>query len=261
MSSQSSLNNLQATDLFKQLATKAGFTPEQVDLALKADEFKEFENGYRRQSEYSQALDRAKALEPQAAKAAEWDEWWSKKGGKKVYETYQESQATLARYQERFGDLNPNSQADVREAAATTGMTIQQVQALLNDQGTRWSQMLADRDLVFADAATRGLKFSTEDLATMNRLQAEKGVTFSAAYETHMGPRVREMDQKARETEKEAYAAEKVRDALSRVGHNGLPPTADVPNFYDRPKAGVAEKSMNDQELLAMWNDSAPKAA
>jgi hypothetical protein len=78
-----------------------------------------------------------------------------------------------------------------------------------------------------------------------------------------MGPKVRELEQTKLTREKEEYAAEKVRDALSRIGHNGLPAdSAGVQTgFFERPANGMADKPKTEQELLAMWQDSAPKQA
>lgn len=257
------MTNDKALDLFKAMAKGAGLTDEQVNLALTQPQWKEIENRDNRHSEYSSALDKAKNLEPLAAKAKEWDEWWGKKGGSKLYEANQNHERELARYQERFGALDADSSVpDVRRAAAATGLTLEQVQALLNDQGAKFSQYQADRDLVFADAATRGVRITTDDVTAMNKLMADKGVTYAAAYQEHVGPRVREMEQQKQAKEKEDYAAEKVRDALTRAGVHNLPAAADsIPaNFFDRPKTGIAEKSLSDQELLSMWNDSSPGA-
>lgn len=260
------MTNDKATDLFKAMATKAGFTPDQVTLALSQPEWKEIENRDNRHSEYASALDRAKNLEPLANKAKEWDEWWTKKGGSKLYETQQTQAERLARYTERFGDLDPNaSQQQVQQAAQGAGLTMQQVQALLdaktNEMGVRMSSMTTDLGMIMVDAANRGIKLSTDDLAAMNKLMADKGVTYGAAYSEHLGPKVREMEEQRLDKEKKDYAAEQVRDALSRAGVHNLPSSSEIPaNFYDRPKAGVAEKSLSDQELLGMWNDAAPGA-
>lgn len=260
------MTNDKAADLFKQLAKEQGFTDEQVAKAMAAPQWKEIENRDNRHSEYSSALDKAKNFEAAAKKAGEWDDWWKNKGGGTVYQKYQEQQASLARYQERFGALDPNDPNAVRQGAEASGMTMQQVQAMLearlNEQGTRFSAMTADLGLVMTDAANRGIKLSPDDIQAMNKIMADKGVTYGAAYAEHLGPKVREMESQKLTKEKEDYAAEKVRDALSRVGHNGLPPVnSEVPSFFERPKAGIAEKSLSDQELLGMWNDAAPKRA
>lgn len=259
------LSNEAAQDLFKALAKKAGFTEAQVKLALEAEEWKEIQNRDNRHSEYSSALDKLKNLEPKAKKAEEWDEWWTKKGGAKLYETHQQQAQVLARYQERFGELDPNSTQDVRTAAAQTGLTLQQAQAMLEQErqkmGVQFSSMTNDAMAVLVDASNRGLKLSTEDIATMNKIMADKGVTYGAAYAEHFGPKVREMEQQRLAKEKEEYANEKVRDALTRAGVSSVPQEPGIQaNFFDRPAAGVAEKSLSDQELLSMWHDSAPGA-
>lgn len=247
------------------MAKKQGWTDEQVTLALQQPEWKEIENRDNRHSEYSSALDKAKNLEPLAAKAKEWDEWWGKKGGSKLYEENQRKEAALLRYQERFGALDPDSSTDIRHAATATGMTMQQVQEMLdaksNDMGVRFSQMTNELLAITVDAANRGVKLTGDDVVAMQNLMASKGVTYAAAYEQHVGPRVREMEQQRLEKEKKDYAAEQVRDALTRAGVHNLSLTSEVPaNFFDRPKTGIAEKSLSDQELLSMWNDSSPGA-
>lgn len=258
------MTNDKAADLLKALAKKAGFTDEQVTLALSQPEWKEIENRDNRHSEYSSALDKAKNLEPLAAKAKEWDEWWGKKGGSKLYEENQRKEQLLSRFTERFGALDPDDTTDVRHAAKVTGMTMQQVQEMLDTQknqiGLQFSQMTNELLAIQVDAANRGVKLTGDDVVAMNKLMAEKGVTYAAAYESHVGPRVREMEQQRLEKEKKDYAAEQVRDALTRAGVHNLPTASDsIPaNFFDRPKTGIAEKSLSDQELLSMWNDSSP---
>jgi hypothetical protein len=263
------MTNDKAVDLFKAMAKGAGLTDEQVNVALSQPQWKEIENRDNRHSEYSSALDKVRNLEPQAATAKRWQDWWEGKGeyagqgaGSKTYKAYIDQQTALARYQERFGALDADSsRTEVRDAAAATGMTMQQVQAMLDEQGKRFSAMSTEQMAILADAQTRGLKLTVEDVTAMNRIMAEKGVTYAGAYEQHVGPRVREMEQQKLTKEKEDYAAEKVRDALTRAGVHAVQGNQEVPpSFYDRPKTGVAEKSMSDQELLAMWNDSAPGA-
>jgi len=261
-----SLSNLQAAELFKQLAAKAGFSDDQVKLALNADEWKELQNRDNRHSEYSSALDRVKNLEPLATKATEWDKWW-KEGGSRLYQAEQEKSQALARYQERFGNLDPNDPADVRRGAAQTGMTMEQVQAMLaerdNQIGVRFSAMTNDLLAVTVDAQQRGIKLSGDDVLAMQKIMAEKGVGYGQAYELHAGPRVREMESQRLQKEKEDYANEKVQDALTRAGvHGGIPTTSDVPNnFFDRPTGGVADKPKTDQELMQMWNEAGKQVA
>ena len=255
------MTNDKAADLFKALAAKAGFSEDQVKLALDTAEYKELENRLPR-PEYSRAMDRVRDLEPLATKAKEWDEWWTKKGGSTLFE----KASQLSRYQERFGDLDPNNSTEVRQAANATGLTMEQVNALVeartNDIGVRFSQMTNELLAIQVDAANRGVKLTGDDVLAMNKLMQEKGVTYAGAYEMHVGPRVREMEQTRLSKEKEDYAAEKVRDALSRVGHNApLGSDPSVPNFFDRPQGGMADKPKSDQELLAMWNDAGQAVA
>lgn len=260
-----SLSNLQAKQLFEQLAAKAGFTQDQVKLALEAEEWKELQNRDNRHSEYSSALDKVKNLEPLAQKAKQWDEWWTEKGGSKLYETQQQQAQRLALYQERFGELDPQQQQQVQQAAAS-GMSMQQVTALidskLNEQGTRFSQYQAERDRVFVEASNLGIKLTADDLTAMNNLMSTRGVTYAQAAQEHLGPRVRELEDKKRKDEMEQYAQQKVQDELARRGVAAVPITSQTPsaNFFDRPKNGVAERTNSDQELLAMWAESAPGA-
>src|SRR6516164_6393684 len=95
------MTNDKAADLFRAMAKDAGFTDEQVAKAMAAPQWKEIENRDNRHSEYSSALDKVKNLEPQAAKAKEWDTWWKEKGGSKLYEQSKE----LGLYKERYGAL------------------------------------------------------------------------------------------------------------------------------------------------------------
>ncbi len=262
------MTNDKAADLFKALAKKQGFTDEQVTLALQQPEWKEIENRDNRHSEYSSALDKAKNLEPLAVKAKEWDTWWRDKGGSELYETHQEQAQRLARYQERFGDIDPSNPSDVRAAATVTGLTLQQAQAMidqkLQEQGVRFSQMSNELLAVTVDAQQRGIKLTGDDVLAMNKIMAEKGVTYAGAYEQHLGPKVREMEQQRLENEKKSYAEQQLRDFKTRIGYTenqygkGGTDGSPVASFFDRPKTGVAEKSMSDQELLSMWNDSAP---
>lgn len=261
------MTNDKAADLFKAMATKAGFTPEQVNLALAAPEWKEIENRDNRHSEYSSALDKAKNLETKLQAAEPFRQWWQEKGGAQWYQNSNEQAQELARFKERYGDLDPNNPSDVRQAATASGLTLAQAKAMLDEQrtqlGVQFTAMTTDALAVMTDAQQRGIKLTTDDIGAMNRIMAEKGVTYGQAYETHLGPRVREMEQTKLTREKEEYAAEKVRDALSRVGHNGLPAdSAGVQTgFFDRPANGMADKPRSDQELMAMWADAAPGKA
>ena len=122
------MTNDKAVDLFKAMAKGAGLTDEQVNVALSQPQWKEIENRDNRHSEYSSALDRVRNLEPQAATAKRWQDWWEGKGeyagqgaGSKTYKAYIDQQTALARYQERFGALDADAtRTEVRDAAAAT---------------------------------------------------------------------------------------------------------------------------------------------
>lgn len=261
------MTNDKAADLFKAMAQTAGFTDEQVAKAMAAPQWKEIENRDNRHSEYASALDKAKNLEPLAAKAKEWDKWWTEKGGSTLYTTQQEQATQLALYQERFGNLNPNDPQQVRQVAAGAGITMQQAQEMLksalNEQGVRFSQMSNELLAVTVDAQNRGIKLTTEDIGAMNKLMADKGVTYAGAYQEHLGPRVREMEEQKRKKELEDYATQKVQDELTRRGISGVQPgSSEVPaSFFERPATGMADKPKSDQELMAMWNDAGHQVA
>jgi hypothetical protein len=259
------MTNDKAADLFRAMAKDAGFTDEQVAKAMAAPQWKEIENRDNRHSEYSSALDKVKNLEPQAAKAKEWDTWWKEKGGSTLYEQSKE----LGLYKERYGALtgDTNGGNGGGNTNVPAGVTMAQVQAMLKEQieaqGARFSTFQSDILTTNAELAAHGITPKAADIAEMNKLMAN-GATYSAAAVSHFGPRVREMEQQRIEKEKKDAVEQAVKDYASRSGaYSNVPPPGQTsqPSFMSRPDNGVAPAGKTDQELLALWNESAPGRA
>lgn len=247
-----------ATELFNEMAKKAGFTADQVTLALSQPEYKELENGFVRHDEYSSALDKAKNLQGQADKAKQWDDWY--KQNSPAITGLNEKAQLLAKYEERFGALD-GSAGDTRAAAATTGLTMADVTKITEQLSQNFSGLLKDGLRI---ASRHAAAFGEElDVDALEKIALEKRVPLTQAYEELVAPRVRERNEAKTKVEIEKQVSERVKDELSRRAMSpGTSGHSAPPVFIGQQPTGAdAPKPLGDQDLMSLWSDAGKTAA
>ncbi len=248
-----------ATELFQEMAKKAGFTAEQVTLALSQPEYKELENGFVRHDEYSSALDKARELQTAADKAKQWDDWYKQNGP--AIQTLNEKAERLARYEQQFGALDGTDPNANRQAAAATGLTMADVTKITEQMSQNFSGLLKDGlRIASRHAATFGEEL---DVDSLEKIALEKRVPLTQAYEELVGPRVRERNDAKTKEEIARQVAEGVKDELSRRAMSPGSTGHSAPPVFlgQQPTGADAPKPLGDQDLMSIWNDAGKSAA
>lgn len=242
-----------AIDAFKDLAKEAGWSEDQVTLALSKPAFKELENGFIRQDEYSRSLDKARDLQ---AKVQEYNDWWSKTGP--AVEGLRAKEVALARYQERFGDLE---NANPQHVQAVTGVSLDDVQKMLAQRDQNFSGLLKDGLRI---ASRHAAAFGEElDVDALEKIALEKRVPLTQAYEELVAPRVRERETAKTQAEIKRQVDEQVKDELSRRALSpGTSGHSAPPVFIGQQPTGAdAPKPLGDQDLMGLWSEAGKSAA
>ncbi len=247
-----------ATEIFKEMAKGAGYTDDQVNLALARPEWKELENGYVRHDEYSSALDKAKNLEGKAKRADDWDGWW--KSEKTNIESLNTKAQQLARYEERFGALDGSDPNATARAAAATGLTMADVTKITEQMSQNFSGLLKDGlRIASRHAATFGEEL---DVDALEKIALEKRVSLPQAYQELVAPRVRDREQKKTEEEIQKQVDQRVKDEMSRRAMSPGSRGSDIPpSFIVKPTGADAPKELGDQDFISMWNEAGKTAA
>ena len=249
---------------FQELATEAGYSPEETAALLKlADNPKaasRVETTVKTAEEdYVAQVGRVKALDGQLK---DYQTWANGNGtlsdGRKIDKgalaAYQELQQ---QYQEAVGKLQKIEQAGLPPEFDTSKfVTRDDIQKQLSDRDARYAGVIKQMGRL---ASKHAVDFKEAlDVDQLEKLAMETNLPLDVAYERMIGPRMEEARKTAAEAEKKAYAEQAVKDALSR---HSLPtdptPQATAPIFIQRDKAAEAKngKPANlDSELMQAWS-------
>ena len=186
--------------------------------------------------DYQAQVGRAKAAQERADKLEK--EWYPRANA--------EYQRALAEIEALKANPNPNPDFD-----ASKYLTRDDFIKMQQERDARYATVIKEATrLGSRHAATFGEEL---DVDALEKLANETNLPLSAAYDRMIAPRVQEKQKAAADKEKEEYAAQKVKDALSR---HKLPtdpiPTESAP-IYNRISPDSAPKDM-DSELLAAWH-------
>ena len=252
-----------AEELFKDMAKKAGYTEEQVKLALDQPEWKDLQNGYVRHDEYSSALDKAKNLEGKAKKAEDWDKWYKDNGP--AIQGLNEKAQLLAKYEERFGALDgsdPNAPGRAIAAGMSQADVTKLILAAQEQQSQNFSGLLKDTMYVTSRHASEfGEALSMEQIGQLEKIAIEKRVPLTQAYEELVAPRVRERETKKTEETIQKRVDERVKDELSRRSAGPGSRGSDIPpSFIIKPAGADAPKDLTDQDLQNLWAEAGKEA-
>lgn len=120
----------------QKLTQDMGASPEETAVILKAFDNDKFAHGFVPRPEVDRSLDRVKSeFEPFKQQAEYYEKDWYPKA-KLAYETNLRGIATLDKYRQRFGDLNPDDPAEVRKLTQATGLTKEEVRELMDKEMT-----------------------------------------------------------------------------------------------------------------------------
>lgn len=242
-----------AQELFADMAKAAGWTTEQVTLALATDAGKELNNGYVRHAEYSSALDKARNLEGEAAKAKQWEGWWKENSPR--IQNLQTEHATLKERLKQAGytDLQAETTATAQTGAGA-GLTMEQVQQLFTQRDNNYSSLLRDTMSILSEHDSARL--GRLDVPALEKIAQEKQLTLKGAYDQFIAPKVKELETKDLEARITREREEAVKDYASR---NNLPVNIDrglQPGANFGPRTGEAAKAVDDAGLMSMWADA-----
>lgn len=246
-----------AQELFADMAKKAGWTDDAVKLALESDEGKELSNGYVRHAEYSSALDKARNSEKDANEAKEWRKWHQQNAP--IIQTLQTEHARYKERLQQLGYTDQQAQAGADQAAAQAGagqgLTVQQVQQMLEQRDNNYSSLMRDTMSILAEHDSGRL--GKLDVPALEKIAVEQKLTLKGAYDAFIAPKVKELETKELDARIKRERDEAVKDYASR---NNLPINPAMPDhvrFDFTPKTGEgAPKPIGDAELMGMWADA-----
>lgn len=143
------MNREEAKAYLAKIVSESGITDaNEVAILTKAFENEKFSQGFIPTPEFSRGLDKERATAAEIRKRNEYleQEWYPK--AKATYETmqaeYQKGTKLLERYSQMYGTIDANDSNAVRQAAAATGMSKEEVISALE-------QSLAARDAATLD--------------------------------------------------------------------------------------------------------------
>ena len=254
-----------AQELFKKANLEGNDKAKALLEALGDDDIqKAFRNGFVETPAHHSTLDRLKGeWEPKVtaaeAKVKQYDEWYSGQA-KPAYDQIANERAILQRYQQTYGPID--SVADVRQAAAQTGMTMDEVKQLMaqtvEQQNRAYVGLTKDVAWATMDYQSR-FKGDLLDLDAVEAHALKTGVPFRQAYKDVIAPKMEELRNTEFEAKLKSAREEGARDALSK---HKLPvesgPREPHP-IFDRkaPEAGVDELGQERNSRNAFvdgWN-------
>lgn len=217
-------------------------------------------NGYARHSEYSSALDKAKAAE---TRAQSYEVWYNQQ----ALPTLTQANNRLAEYEKLYGPVETPRQAQT--AAVATGLTKEQVEAMLRNDRTAMAE--ATVDLLKKQGKVQMSHYKTfGELLDIDQLEAHmkqmRQTDIEAGYSSWVAPKAEAKRTEEIEARIKKEREEAIKDYRSR---NRVVETASRPNsvFHDLKKLqdGKTAEGQQDQEaedaFLSAWRDNASSSA
>jgi len=254
----------EAKAYFQELARKAGLDPSvSLSQVLENENFlKETGNGIARHSEYSSALDRARALEQERNQAKEqlgtWDAWYKNYAEPKVSQAEQREKQ-LQDYVNRYGQLPDGTQTGYQGEQVVAGMTKAEIEKMLKERDSVRDQAYTTMTKQVTRVMARHLKDFNEDLDidAVEKLMDEKRLPLEAAYKEYIGPRVEERKKTQDEEWRKKTTEEIERDVRSRYK---IPvdakPRESVSDLLNRKAPdGIPEEQGAKNAFMEAWNE------
>ena len=203
----------------REVATKAGLSEEQITQVLEHDGFaKAFQDAYKPLPDYSHDLDdvRTKA---KAEKDAEYKDWYQKELEK--YNGYVTAESKLKKYQELYGDIDPNVNPNPNPNPGGTVLSKEDVEKLLD---AKMSESLSRRDAAVLDLLdvreshmnTFKKSLDVKAFESAWKEHPEWGGSLKQAYTQYMAPEVEKLRDADVEARIKAAREEGVRDGYTR---------------------------------------------
>jgi len=258
----------EAKEFFKTLAQQNGIDASSLLQALDNEGFaKEIANGFTRHSEYSQALDKARALEQKyQTDIGGWQKWYQEYANPTVAKAA-EAQKKLEAYIAAYGEMpdgTPVAQNQARSAVA--GLSKEEIADMLKREFQVRDQAYATMSKQLTRLAARHLKDFNEDLDIdqVEKLMDEKHLPLEAAYREYVSPRMEERAKVERKDWETKRSAEIERDIRSRfkvpVDAKPRESVSDIVN-PKKPAEGVSEEKAARDAFLDAWSDQNDNAA
>lgn len=210
-----------AQELFKKAKLDGNDKAKAILEALGDDEIqKAFREGFVETPAHHSTLDRLKGeWEPKVkeyeTKVKQYYDWYAKEA-KPAFDQIAKDRDSLQRYQQTYGPID--SSADVRQAAAQTGMTMDEVKQLLAQTFQQQNQAYVGltKDVAWATMDYQGRFKEPLDLDAVEKYALEKGVPFRQAYKDVISPKMEEARNVEFDAKLKAAREEGARDALSK---------------------------------------------
>ena len=198
-------------------------------------------------------------------KVRQYDEWYNSQA-KPAFDQYQKAQIALQQYQATFGPID--TATDVRQAAAATGLSKEDVQAMLNEtvqrQNTAYVGLLKDMTRISGEHVQRFKE--PLDVDAFEEFANKSGLPPRAAYEKFVAPRVQEQQNTEFEAKIKAAREEGARDALSK---HKLPVESGPREshlVFDRKEpegkmSDLQQEQASRNAFLEGWNEHNAKAS
>ena len=255
-----------AQELFKKGGLDNNEKAKAILEALGDDDIqKAFRNGFVETPAHHSTLDRLKGeWEPKVtaaeAKIKQYDDWYATQA-KPAYDQIAKEREALQRYQQTYGPID--SAADVRQAAAQTGLTMDEVKQLMAQTVQQQNQAYVGltKDVAWATMDYQN-RFKGEllDLDAIEAHALKTGVPFRQAYKDVIAPKLEEARNTEFEAKLKAAREEGARDALSK---HKLPvesgPREPHPIFDrkapDKALDDLSQERASREAFLEGWNN------
>lgn len=257
----------EAKEYFKTLAQSKGIDASQMLQAFDNEDFaKEVANGFTRHSEYSQALDKARALEQKyQTDVGKWQQWYEGYA-KPAVETASKAQQRLEAYIAAYGEMPDGTPANPNQARqAVNGLSKEEIADMLKREFQVRDQAYATMSKQLTRLAARHLKDYNEDLDIdqVEKLMDEKHLPLEAAYREYVSPRVEERQKTERRDWETKRTSEIERDIRSRfkIPVDAKPRESVSDLLNKKAPEGVSEEKAARDAFLGAWNEQDGNAA
>ena len=261
------MTTAEAKEYFKTLAQSKGIDASSFLQAFENEDFaKEVANGFTRHSEYSQALDKARALEQKySTDVGKWQQWYEGYA-KPAVETAASAQKRLEAYIAAYGEMPDGTQVNQTQARqAVNGLSKEEIADMLKREFQVRDQAYATMSKQLTRLAARHLKDFNEDLDIdqVEKLMDEKHLPLEAAYREYVSPRMEERAKTERKDWEAKRTSEIERDIRSRfkVPVDAKPRESVSELLNKKTPEGVSEEKASRDAFLDAWNEQPGNAA
>lgn len=220
--------------------------------------------------QHHSTVDRIKSeVQAEAARSkAEADEVraWYNRDAKPAFDRAQTMQSTLTQYEQLYGPIQ--SAADARAAAVATGMTKDEVNALVNGALQQRDQAYVGLTKSVAKATSDYISRFREplDVDAVEKIALERGMSFDTAYKEFISPKVEAQRTVENEAALKAAREEGFRDAMSKHKIPADSAPREQHPFFDRKEipGDVSERQREEiskNAFLDAWTQHEAKAS